>query len=96
MLQVTTFTPRPPECPNCLGSLLSLNGAKHNASSVLDGRLKMNDIHATVYVACEECSETIAEIDLDEFLALAEKLLTVNQVLLLLAWMNPKEAPLDR
>ena len=53
-------------CPVCGEHRLSWNPHPKKPTSVVDGRLTMNDVTAVFYLACDWCSATlIPEVDLD-------------------------------
>lgn len=59
----TATTSRCPECGSANliwdGTIAANNGAPQN------NRLSINDVHAEIYLGCEECSATVEILDLD-------------------------------
>lgn len=54
------------ECPECGDKRLAWNPHPKKLTTVVDGRLTMNDVTAVFYLSCDCCSETlIPEVDLD-------------------------------
>lgn len=53
-------------CPVCGEKRLSWSPHPKKLTSVVDGRLTMNDVTAVFYLACDYCSETLVPgVDLD-------------------------------
>ena len=59
------------ECPNCGSSNLSWEHSLVNQSGVVDGRLRMHDIGVMFHLGCDDCSETVQPVHVEE----VEKLL---------------------
>lgn len=54
------------ECSNCEGTDLRWHVGCRGPSHVVDGRIRMSEVSPIAYLACEECSETLAIIQEDE------------------------------
>lgn len=58
------------ECDNCESTQLAWHLATRlSAHAPLDGQLKSNDVIPLLYLACEECSETLRYVEDDAELA---------------------------
>lgn len=74
------------ECTNCGGNQLKWIVDSEGPHDVVDGRIRMSEVHAIAFLACEECSETLAIIDEDE----------INAMLNNSYYDNPKGRPLRK
>lgn len=63
------------KCPNCDGTEFKWHAGVRNTSGVVDGRLRMHDVHPIFFLGCEECSETVKVTDGDR---IAEFLNTIG------------------
>lgn len=58
-------------CPTCLSTDIHWECHTTSNSPVVDGRLRMHEVQAGAYLACDNCSDTIETMDSD---AMAESL----------------------
>lgn len=54
------------QCKNCGSNELRWHISTRGPSDVQDGRIRMSEVSAIAYLACEECSETIRTAYEDE------------------------------
>lgn len=57
------------DCRECGSKLLSWTTHNKNHSDVQQGRLRSNDVTCLLVLGCNECSETLAVVSADEFVA---------------------------
>ena len=57
------------ECPECGSEELSWKHSHETNSGVVDGRLRMHDIHTVFFLGCENCSNTVSTLSADEITA---------------------------
>jgi hypothetical protein len=53
-------------CKNCGSKQLRWYVGTKGPNDVVDGRIRMSEVSAIAYLACEECSETLNVINEDE------------------------------
>lgn len=54
------------KCPNCEGRNLRWHIGTQGPHDVVDGRIRMSEVHAIAFLSCEECSETLRVVGEDE------------------------------
>jgi hypothetical protein len=54
------------ECTECGSKDLKWHCTQDTNSGVVDGRLRMHDVHTLFYLGCEHCSETLHTISGDD------------------------------
>ena len=65
-------------CPECKSTDLQWHCTQDTNSSVVDGRLRMNEVHTLFYLGCNYCSETIKTLSGDEVAAALNQEMGVN------------------
>ncbi len=53
-------------CPECGSTDTEWHCSQQTNSGVVDGRLRMHDVHTVFFLGCNECSETIRTIGGDK------------------------------
>lgn len=56
-------------CPECGSKLMTWDATVINKTGVPQGRLRTSEVAGLLYLGCDECSETVARVRMDEVTA---------------------------